>query len=73
MNKLITVFQRHWPLITALIILWVTIILLLDISLKMNQGHFIYGLDDGLGEEEICLILLCIKYLENHLFYIWVL
>lgn len=40
-------FHQHWPLITALTALWVTITILLLISLNINQGHFVYGLDDA--------------------------
>ena len=47
MIKLNNVFHRHWPLVTALSVLWVTIILLLIVSLRLNQGHFVYGLDDA--------------------------
>ena len=47
MSKLNTMFHRHWPLVTALFVLWVTIILLLIVSLRLNQGHFVYGLDDA--------------------------
>ena len=46
-NKLNNIFNRHWPLVTALSVLWVTIILFLIVSLKLNQGHFVYGLDDA--------------------------
>ena len=47
MIKLNDIFHRHWPLVTALSVLWVTIILLLIVSLRLNQGHFVYGLDDA--------------------------
>jgi len=40
-------FHRHWPLVTALSILWVITLLFLVVSLKLNQGHFVYGLDDA--------------------------
>ena len=47
MSKLNTGFHRHWPLVTALFVLWITILLLLVVSFKLNQGHFVYGLDDA--------------------------
>jgi len=47
MSKLNNIFSKHWPLVTALSVLWVTIILLLIVSLRLNQGHFVYGLDDA--------------------------
>jgi hypothetical protein len=47
MSNLNNILHRHWPLVTALSILWVTIILLLIVSLRLNQGHFVYGLDDA--------------------------
>jgi len=47
MSKLNTMFHRHWPLVTALSILWVITLLFLVVSLKLNQGHFVYGLDDA--------------------------
>lgn len=46
-NKIFEEVKRHWPIITGLIALWVTILLLLIISLNMNQGNFVYGLDDA--------------------------
>jgi hypothetical protein len=47
MSKITNVFHRFWPLVTALSVLWVTIVLLLIVSLRLNQGHFVYGLDDA--------------------------
>ena len=39
--------KKHWPIITALGILWATIAVLLVISIRQNQGHFVYPLDDS--------------------------
>jgi len=47
MFKLNHEFQKHWPLITALSILWLITIYFLVVSLNMNHGNFIYGLDDA--------------------------
>jgi hypothetical protein len=47
MSKLNNIFCRHWPLVMALSVLWVTIVLLLIVSFRLNQGHFVYGLDDA--------------------------
>jgi hypothetical protein len=46
-HKLSMKLNKNWPLFIALSTLWITIILLSVISLKMNQGHFVYGLDDA--------------------------
>jgi hypothetical protein len=39
--------KKHWPLIAALGILWITAALLLIPSLVLNGGHLIYALDDS--------------------------
>lgn len=38
--------SNHWPLLMGLFILWITIIWLLNGSLSINNGTFIYVLDD---------------------------
>src|SRR3990167_1515585 len=38
--------SRHWPLIITIIILWLTVALLLSVSMKQNHGHLIYAFDD---------------------------
>ena len=38
--------SRHWPLILSVIILWLTVAILLTLSIKKNEGHIIYALDD---------------------------
>lgn len=38
--------RRHWPLIITLAVLWGTIAILLTLSIRQNQGHLVYGLDD---------------------------
>ncbi len=40
-------FKRHWPLFTSIGILWLTIGIILIISMNKNHGYFIYGLDDA--------------------------
>lgn len=40
-------FKHHWPLITALVILWITIAFILIVTVKMNYNHFAYALDDA--------------------------
>jgi len=37
---------RHWPVLAAIIILWCTVLLLLILSVRQNQGHLVYALDD---------------------------
>lgn len=38
--------SRHWPLILSVIILWLTVAILLTLSIKKNEGHLIYAVDD---------------------------
>jgi len=38
--------KKHWPIITALFLLYFIIGILLTISIINNQSHFIYSLDD---------------------------
>jgi len=38
---------RYWPVLAATIILWCTVLLLLILSVRQNQGHLVYALDDG--------------------------
>ncbi|MFZ1979453.1 MAG: hypothetical protein WAV76_15980 [Bacteroidota bacterium] len=44
---MINSIKEHWPIITALGILWATIAVLLVLSIRQNQGHFVYPLDDS--------------------------
>ncbi len=46
MNNNASRLLHHWPFIIAAIILWITIFLLFDGSLSLNNGIFIYVLDD---------------------------
>lgn len=46
MNLNISRIYKHWPLIIALALLWIAIFTLLKDSLGMNQGIFLYVLDD---------------------------
>jgi len=39
--------QRFWPILAASVLLWATITTLLLQSLKLNQGHVVYTLDDA--------------------------
>ena len=43
---MIKAIRNHWPLIIGLIVLWGTIAFLMVSSVKQNQGHLIYTLDD---------------------------
>src|SRR5450759_5232638 len=43
---MINLFKKHWPLIFAILALWVSITILLISSIKLNNGHFGYPLDD---------------------------
>ncbi len=38
--------KDHWPLLGIIAIYWAAIGILLTISIYMNQGHFVYALDD---------------------------
>jgi len=38
--------KRFWPILAATLLLWATIATLLLQSLKLNQGHLVYALDD---------------------------
>ena len=38
--------KRFWPVLAATVLLWGTIATLLIQSLKLNQGHVVYALDD---------------------------
>ena len=40
------IIKKNWPVISVMIIYWVTLVILLTVSVKMNQGHLIYALDD---------------------------
>jgi len=37
---------KHWPLVTALAILWLVVAVILILSVKQNEGHLVYALDD---------------------------
>ena len=40
------IIRRHWPLITAIGVLYITVAVLLLFSTKQNQGHLVYTIDD---------------------------
>jgi 4-amino-4-deoxy-L-arabinose transferase-like glycosyltransferase len=42
-----TVKMRHWPLILSVFVYWGTVTMLVNSSIKMNQGHLVYPLDDA--------------------------
>jgi hypothetical protein len=39
--------KAHWPILVALIVLWVTMTMLTMSSLQQTSGHLIYALDDA--------------------------
>ncbi|MGA9994132.1 MAG: hypothetical protein WBP93_01905 [Pyrinomonadaceae bacterium] len=40
------IIKRHWPVVIAIGVLWITLIILLSLSTKRNEGHLVYALDD---------------------------
>jgi len=42
----LNVVRKHWALIASISLLWITIAVLLVLSLRQNQGHLVYALDD---------------------------
>lgn len=38
--------KKHWALITSIGVLWITVAVLLILSIRQNQGHLVYTLDD---------------------------
>jgi len=38
--------KKHWPLIAGVGFLWLIVGTMLMVSLKKNDGHLIYALDD---------------------------
>lgn len=38
---------KNWPLVAAILLFWLIITLLLSQSIKQNEGHFVYLLDDS--------------------------
>lgn len=40
------VLKKHWPLFASLIILWGTLLAILQMSLNANDCHLVYALDD---------------------------
>lgn len=40
------IIKRHWPLIAGIVVLWIVVAVLLVLSMKRNQGHLVYALDD---------------------------
>lgn len=43
---MVDTIKKHWPFIIAVSILWIIVSILLSLSLKQTQGHFVYVLDD---------------------------
>jgi len=44
---MISSIKKHWSLIIGVVILWITIAILLSISVGKNKGHLVYALDDA--------------------------
>lgn len=40
------ILRLHWPLVVAIVVLFATIAVLLVLSVKQNDGHFVNALDD---------------------------
>lgn len=40
------IIKRHWPVVFAIGVLWIALIILLSISIRQNEGHLVYALDD---------------------------
>jgi len=40
------IIEKHWPLLVGIIVLWIVVAVLLILSVKQNQGHLVYALDD---------------------------
>lgn len=40
------IIRKHWPLVAAITILWLAVAALFAISVKQNEGHIVYTLDD---------------------------
>lgn len=38
--------KKHWALIASIALLWITVAVLLILSIKQNQGHLVYAIDD---------------------------
>jgi hypothetical protein len=38
--------RKHWPLSTALLVLWILVALIFSSSVSNNNGHLVYALDD---------------------------
>lgn len=41
-----TILKKHWPLVLAVCVLWLTVAVLLALSVRRNAGHLIYAQDD---------------------------
>src|SRR5712675_82827 len=40
------ILRLHWPLVAAIVVLFATTAVLVVLSVKQNDGHFVYALDD---------------------------
>lgn len=43
---MLSLTRRYWPRITSVLILWMAVAICLTLSLRQNQGHLVYVLDD---------------------------
>jgi len=43
---MLRIFKKYWPIFAAAAVLSVIVIILLSISVKQNEGHLVYALDD---------------------------
>ena len=42
----LSIIKKHWALIASIGVLWITVAVLLIFSIRQNQGHLVYALDD---------------------------
>jgi hypothetical protein len=42
----LSIIKKHWALIASIGVLWITVTVLLIFSIRQNQGHLVYALDD---------------------------
>jgi hypothetical protein len=44
---MLLILKKHWPIFAAAAILLVLVMILLSLSVKQNEGHLVYALDDA--------------------------
>jgi len=47
MGRLQSWVRQYWPSLAAILLLWIEVAHVLATSLRMNQGHLVYALDDS--------------------------